>query len=159
MPRLVSAGLIMVRPARGAIELLLAHPGGPFFRNRDDGAWSIPKGLVNPGEELLAAACREFEEETGVPVRAATFAPLGHVRQKGGKIVHAWAFAGDCDPVAIRSNTFETEWPPRSGRIQVFPEIDRAAFFDPETALRKILPAQAPLVDRAVAAADLLRQP
>lgn len=156
---LVSAGLIMVRRVSGALELLLVHPGGPYFRNKDDGAWTIPKGLVNPGEELLAAACREFEEETGVPARAATFAPLGHVRQKGGKVVHAWAFAGNCDPVAIRSNTFEVEWPPRSGRRQIFPEVDRAGFFDPETARRKLLPAQAPFVDRVLAAADLLRLP
>ena len=156
---LVSAGLIMVRRVGGAIELLLVHPGGPYFRNKDDGAWTIPKGLVNPGEDLLAAACREFEEETGVPVRDATFTPLGHVRQKGGKVVHAWAFAGDCDPEAIRSNTYEVEWPPRSGRRQVFPEVDRAGFFDPDTARRKLLPAQSPFVDRALAAADLLRLP
>jgi predicted NUDIX family NTP pyrophosphohydrolase len=149
----------MVRRAGGAIELLLVHPGGPFFRNKDDGAWTIPKGLVNPGEDLLAAARREFEEETGVPVRADTFAPLGHVRQKRGKIVHAWAFAGDCDPAAIRSNTYELEWPPRSGRRKVFPEVDRGAFFDPDTARRKLLPAQAPFVDRALEAAGLLLHP
>ncbi len=149
----------MVRRGGGGIEILLAHPGGPFFRNRDDGAWTIPKGLVNPGEDLLAAACREFEEETGVPVRDATFAPLGSVRQKAGKLVHAWAFAGDCDPAALRSNTFEIEWPRRSGRLQVFPEIDRAAFFDPDTARRKILPAQEPFIDRALDAATLFFQP
>ncbi|HWN68477.1 MAG TPA: NUDIX domain-containing protein [Haliangium sp.] len=155
----MSAGLVMVRRGGGGIEILLAHPGGPFFRNRDDGAWTIPKGLVNPGEDLLAAACREFEEETGVPVRDATFAPLGSVRQKAGKLVHAWAFAGDCDPAALRSNTFEIEWPRRSGRLQVFPEIDRAAFFDPDTARRKILPAQEPFIDRALDAATLFFQP
>ena len=149
----------MVRRTGGGIELLLAHPGGPFFRNRDDGAWTIPKGLVNPGEDLLAAACREFEEETGVPVRDATFAPLGSVRQKAGKLVHAWAFAGDCDPALLRSNTFEIEWPRHSGRLQVFPEIDRAAFFDPDTARRKILPAQAPFIDRSLDAAPLLFEP
>jgi predicted NUDIX family NTP pyrophosphohydrolase len=149
----------MVRRSGGGIEILLAHPGGPFFRNRDDGAWTIPKGLVNPGEDLLAAACREFEEETGVPVRDATFAPLGSVRQKAGKLVHAWAFAGDCDPAALRSNTFEIEWPRRSGRLQVFPEIDRAAFFGPDTARRKILPAQEPFIDRALEAAPLLFPP
>jgi predicted NUDIX family NTP pyrophosphohydrolase len=152
----VSAGLLMVRRSAGGIELLLAHPGGPFFRNKDDGAWTIPKGLVNPGEDLLAAARRELEEETGVIVPDTVFAPLGHVRQRGGKIVHAWAFAGDCDPAAIRCNTFELEWPPRSGRVQTFPEIDRVGFFDPDAARRKILPAQAPLVDRAVAAAAAL---
>lgn len=157
--RLVSAGLVMVRRAGSAIELLLVHPGGPFFRNKDDGAWTIPKGLVNPGEDLLAAARREFEEETGVLVRTETFAPLGHVRQKGGKIVHAWAFAGDCDPAAIRSNTYELEWPPRSGRRKAFPEVDRGAFFDPDTARRKLLPAQSPFVDRALEAAPLLLPP
>lgn len=156
---LVSAGLVMVRRCGSSIELLLVHPGGPYFRNRDDGIWTIPKGLVNPGEEVLAAACREFEEETGIPVPAgATFVPLDHVRQRAGKTVHAWAFAGDCDPAAIHSNTYELEWPPRSGRRQAFPEVDRGGFFDPDTAQRKLLPAQTPFVDRALDAADLLFQ-
>jgi predicted NUDIX family NTP pyrophosphohydrolase len=149
----------MVRRCGDAIELLLVHPGGPYFRNKDDGVWTIPKGLVNPGEELLAAACREFEEETGVPVPGGPFVPLGHIRQRAGKIVHAWAFAGDCDPGAIHSNTYELEWPPRSGRRQSFPEVDRGAFFDPDTARRKLLPAQTPFIDRALEAAALLHHP
>lgn len=154
--QLVSAGLVMVRRCGETIELLLVHPGGPFFRHKDDGVWTIPKGLVNPGEDLLAAARREFQEETGVPVRTETFVPLGHVRQRAGKIVHAWAFAGDCDPAAIFSNTYELEWPPRSGRRQMFPEVDRGAFFDPDTARRKLLPAQTPFIDRALEAVHLL---
>lgn len=152
---LVSAGLLMVRRRGSGLEFLLVHPGGPYTRNKDDGVWTIPKGLVEPGEELFAAARREFEEETGVPVRASSFVSLGHVRQRAGKIVHAWAFEGDCDPAQVRSNTFEMEWPPRSGRRRAFPEIDRAAFFDPDTARRKILPAQAPFIDRALAAPEL----
>jgi predicted NUDIX family NTP pyrophosphohydrolase len=152
----VSAGLLMVRGHVHAPEFFLAHPGGPFFRSRDVGAWTIPKGMVNPGEDLLAAARREFEEETSVVLTTDSFISLGHVRQGSGKIVHAWAFAGDCDPAAIRSNTCEMEWPPRSGRRVIFPEIDRAAFYDLATARRKILPAQSPFIDRALAAAARL---
>lgn len=147
----MSAGLLMCRMREDAAEVLLVHPGGPFFANRDDGAWSIPKGLVDSGEDLLAAARREMREETGIQVDAgATFVPLGKVQQKGGKVVHGWAFAGDCDPEAIVSNTFEIEWPPRSGKRASFPEADRAAFFDREAALRKILEAQRPFVERAL---------
>lgn len=152
----VSAGLLMVRGHARAPEFFLAHPGGPFFRSKDLGAWTIPKGMVNPGEDLLAAARREFEEETSVLLSTDRFISLGHVRQGSGKIVHAWVFAGDCDPAAIRSNTCEMEWPPRSGRRVVFPEIDRADFFDLATARRKILPAQSPFIDRALAAAPQL---
>lgn len=126
--------------------MLLVHPGGPFWQKRDAGAWSIPKGEVGEGEDALSAACREFEEETGVRPRP-PFVPLGEVRQKGGKRVVAWAFEGDCDPGAIRSNTFRMEWPPRSGREAEFPEIDRAEFFPLETAREKINPAQAALLD------------
>ncbi len=114
MPK-ISAGLLMYRIKADAVEVLLAHPGGPFFQNKDDGAWSIPKGEPEPGEELLSAAQREFEEETGLKP-AGPFLPLAPVQQKGGKIVHGWAFAGDCDPGALRSNAFTMEWPPRSGR-------------------------------------------
>ena len=132
---------------RSLPEVLLAHPGGPFWKNKDDGAWMIPKGEVEPGEDFLAAAIREFNEETGLtPVEP--FLALGKVRHKSGKTVHAWAFQGDCDSSQIRSNTFELEWPPKSGRKQEFLEIDRAAFFDLSTARRKMLPTELPLLDR-----------
>jgi predicted NUDIX family NTP pyrophosphohydrolase len=128
-------------------EVLLVHPGGPFWKNKDDGAWMIAKGEVEQGEDLLAAAIREFNEETGLtPVEP--FLALGQVKHKSGKILHAWAFQGDCDPNQIRSNTFELEWPPKSGRRQEFPEIDRAEFFDLSTARRKMLAAELPLLDR-----------
>ena len=128
------------------MQVLLVHPGGPFFRNKDEGAWSIPKGEVEPGEDPLAAAVREFEEEIGTaPI--GPYLPLGSAKQKGGKVVHAWAFEGDCDPAAIRCNTFTMEWPPRSGRQAEFPEVDRAGFFGPEEARRKINVGQAPLID------------
>lgn len=136
----------MYRVRDGKLEVLLIHPGGPHFRNKDDGAWSIPKGAVGPGEELLAAARREFQEETGLEA-AGPFTALAAVRQKGGKVVHAWAVAGDCDPAALVSNTFTMEWPPRSGRQVEFPEADRAAFFDVPTAKRKINAAQAAFID------------
>jgi predicted NUDIX family NTP pyrophosphohydrolase len=145
MPKL-SAGLLMYRVCRGEISVLLVHPGGPFFRNKDDGAWSIPKGEVDPEEDLLACAKREFQEELGVPA-AGPFLPLSAVKQKGGKIVHAWAVEGECDTTQIASNTFELEWPPKSGRIQRFAEIDRAEFFAIDVAKTKINPAQAPLID------------
>lgn len=146
----ISAGLLMYRVHDGSLQVLLAHPGGPFFRNRDDGAWSIPKGEIEPGEDFLAAATREFQEETGV-TPAGPFTPLTPVTQKGGKIVHAWAFAGDCDPAEIVSNTFTIEWPPRSGRHTEFPEIDRAEFFSVTAAKQKIKPAQAPLIEELAA--------
>jgi len=142
-----SAGLLMYRVRGGVAEVLLVHPGGPFWRKKDEGAWSIPKGEVEPGEELLATARREFHEELGLKA-AGNFIPLTPIRQKGGKVVHAWAFEGDCDPAAIRSNTFTIEWPPKSGRAMEFPEVDKAAFFDLEAARRKINPAQAALLDQ-----------
>jgi predicted NUDIX family NTP pyrophosphohydrolase len=132
--------------AGGESQVLLVHPGGPFFRKRDDGAWSIPKGEVESGEALLEAALREFREEIGVTPRG-PFLPLTPVKQRGGKVVHAWAFAGDCDPGAIGGSTFTMEWPPRSGKAAVFPEIDQAEFFDLVAARRKINPAQVPLLD------------
>ncbi len=147
----VSAGLLMVRQCTHGPEFLLIHPGGPFFRRRDMGVWSIPKGQVCPGEALLTAAKREFGEETGLSPTTPTYEPLGKVRQRSGKIVHAWAFLGDCDPGQVRSNLFELEWPPRSGRIQHFPEVDRAGFFAAEWARRKLNPAQAAFIDRALA--------
>ena len=143
----VSAGLLMYRRRGGRVEVLLVHPGGPFWRNKDAGAWSIPKGEVQAGEDLLAAARREFEEELGLRAEG-PFTQLNPVKQKGGKVVHAWAFEGDCDPAAIRSNTFTTEWPPRSGRMAEFPEIDRAEFFTLAEAIGKVNPAQAGLIDQ-----------
>ena len=144
-----SAGLLMFRSTASGVQVLLAHPGGPFFVRKDDGAWTIPKGVVEPGEQdLLKRAQIEFEEELGInPVGEAM--AIGSVRQKGGKIVHAWAIHGDLPAdFQIRSNTFDLEWPPHSGKIQSFPEIDRAAFFSLEEAARKINPAQKEFLDR-----------
>jgi predicted NUDIX family NTP pyrophosphohydrolase len=145
-----SAGLLLYRRASAGLEVLLVHPGGPFFRHRDDGWWTVPKGLIAPGEDPLAAARREYEEETGFapPSDRTPHHDLGTIRQKGGKVVHAWAVEGECDPGQLESNTFSIEWPARSGRMRDFPEIDRAAFFPLEEARRKILPAQAPFLDR-----------
>jgi predicted NUDIX family NTP pyrophosphohydrolase len=140
MPQL-SAGLLIFRFREGRLQVLLAHPGGPFFKNKDEGAWSLPKGVIEPDEDPLAAAQREFQEETGVAPWG-PFIPLTPVKQKGGKTVHAWTFEGDCDPDAIVSNTFTMQWPPRSGRRSEFPEIDRVEFFDVAAARRKINPAQ-----------------
>lgn len=145
-----SAGLLMYRECDDGLEVFLAHPGGPYWKNRDEGAWTIPKGLVEEGEDPLATACREFAEETGFEPRG-PFLPLGDVRQKGGKIVVAWAFAGDADPASICCNSFSMEWPPKSGRMIDVPEIDRCAWFDPDTARIKLNPAQAAFVDRLVA--------
>src|SRR3954467_10366015 len=143
---IVSAGLLMHRMVDGALQVLLVHPGGPFFRKKDEGAWSIPKGEVGPGEDLLETARREFAEEIGI-TPTGQFVALAPVKQKGGKVVHAWAFEGDCDPGAIVSNTFAMEWPPRSGRQTEFPEMDRADFFDVASASRKIKAAQMALVE------------
>ena len=129
--------------------MLLVHPGGPFWKKRDLGAWSIPKGEYGRGEDPLGVAIREFEEETGVQLRG-EFQPLGEVVQKGGKIVAAWAIEGDLDPATINSNTFEVEWPPKSGRKAVFPEVDRAAWFSPDAACAKILSSQIPFIARLV---------
>ena len=132
---------------RASPEVLLVHPGGPFWKNKDDGAWMMPKGEVEPGEDLLAAAIREFNEETGL-TPAEPYLALDQVKRKSGKILHAWAFHGDCDPAQIHSNTFELEWPPKSGCKQEFPEIDRAEFFELSTARRKMLVAELPFLDR-----------
>ena len=144
MPR--SAGLLLHRNRRGRLEVLLVHPGGPYWQGRDDGAWMIPKGLVEPGEEPLACALREFGEELGIRPEGAP-RPLARIRQAGGKYVEAFALEGDLDPASIVSNSFELEWPPRSGRIQSYPEVDRAAWFAIEEARTKILPSQLPLLD------------
>ena len=146
-----SAGLLLFRGRAADLEVLLAHPGGPFWQNKDDGAWSIPKGLIGADEAPLSAARREFAEETGHHPEG-VFLSLGEARQPGGKIVHAWAIEGEWDPALIRSNTFEIEWPPRSGRQQNFPEIDRAAWFAVADARRKILMGQAIFVDRLLGA-------
>jgi predicted NUDIX family NTP pyrophosphohydrolase len=138
----------MYRRSAGGLELFLVHPGGPFFRKKDEGFWSIPKGLLEDGEDPLAAARREFTEETGVSTPDEGYLALGEVRQKSGKVVLGWAFEGDCDPDAIESNPFEMEWPPKSGKLQAFPEVDRAAFFTPEEARRKLNSAQAMFVER-----------
>jgi predicted NUDIX family NTP pyrophosphohydrolase len=147
-----SAGLLLYRRRDGAVELLLVHPGGPLWARRDAGAWSIPKGEVGEGEEPRAVALREFEEETGHRPPRGELVALGEVRQRGGKVVTAWAAAGDLDPASIVSNTFTLEWPPRSGNRREFPEVDRAGWFDPATARGKLLAAQAELVDRLLAA-------
>ena len=142
-----SAGLLMYRTTHGEVEVLLVHPGGPFWAKKDAGAWSIPKGEINSGEDAFAAAEREFEEETGFKPTG-PFAELGKVRQKSGKIVTAWAFRGDCDPAALVSNTFEMEWPPHSGHLMSFPEVDRGAWFSMVDAREHILKSQAELLAR-----------
>ena len=146
----ISAGILLYRIRDDNVEVLLVHPGGPFFRNKDAGSWSIPKGETDDDEDLLAVARRELEEETGLKP-AGPFVPLKPIKQKGGKIVHAWACAGDCDPSQLKSNTFTLEWPPRSGKLQEFPEVDRAGFFDLATAKEKINPAQAALLEELAA--------
>jgi predicted NUDIX family NTP pyrophosphohydrolase len=143
----------MFRKRGEQLEVLIAHPGGPLFRKRDDGVWTIPKGEIDPGEDLLCRARIEFEEEVGIPAEASDWIDLGWVKQKGGKIVYAWAFEGDLPgDFQCRSNTFEMEWPPRSGKMQSFPEVDRACFFSLEDARRKLKEAQTPLLDRLQAA-------
>ncbi len=144
-----SAGLLMYRRRNGLLEFLLVHPGGPFWKNKDAGAWTIPKGEIQSAEEPLQAARREFAEELGFEPKG-QFAELTPIRQKSGKLVRAWAFEGDCDPESCRSNTFEIEWPPRSGRRQAFPEVDRVGFFRLEEARQKINPAQVALLEEAI---------
>jgi predicted NUDIX family NTP pyrophosphohydrolase len=142
MPSKISAGLLMYRLRDGQLQVLLAHPGGPFYKNKGNGFWTIPKGEIAPDEDGIEAAVREFTEETGITT-CGEFISLGTVKQKSGKTVHAWAFAGDRDEAEpITSNTFELEWPPRSGNKQTFPEVDRALFFSVPEALEKINEAQ-----------------
>src|SRR6266513_2857646 len=153
----ISAGLLMFRRTKNKVEVLLAHPGGPFHVHKDDGAWTIPKGEAAPGEDLLTRAKIEFEEEVGLcPENVQPWIELGWIQQKGGKIVHAWAFEGDLpEPFECRSNLFELEWPPRSGKHQSFPEVDRACFFSDKAARRKLKSRQVPFLDRLrVALAD-----
>lgn len=133
----------------GKLEVLLTHPGGPFWAKRNEGAWSIPKGEIEPGETAFDVALREFEEELGSPPPdKEELASLGTIRQAGGKVVHAWSAPGDLDVARVKSVSFSMEWPPRSGRMQEFPEVDRAAWFDLDAARRMILPSQLPLLDR-----------
>jgi predicted NUDIX family NTP pyrophosphohydrolase len=144
----ISSGILLFRRRDGRLEVLLAHPGGPFFARKDEGHWTIPKGEVDPGEELFAVGRREFEEETGQPLPDGPSTELGSIVQKGGKIVHGWAVEGDLDPSAGASNTFELEWPPGSGRQQAFPEIDQVAWFEPDEARRRVKATQIPFIDR-----------
>ena len=145
-----SAGIVLYRSGASGLEVLLVHPGGPFWAKKDAGAWSIPKGEYDDGEDPLACALREFEEETGTRLDSEDVVELGSIRQKGGKEVTAWAVAGDLDPASVRSNTFAMEWPPRSGRQAEFPEIDRAEWFALDVARSKLVAAQAELLDRVV---------
>ncbi|WP_316229973.1 NUDIX domain-containing protein [Bradyrhizobium sp. SZCCHNR1051] len=144
-----SAGVLAFRRTSNGLEVLLVHPGGPFWRNKDLGAWSIPKGEFGAGEQAEAVARREFAEELGTTLTASLL-PLGEIKQRGGKVVEAFAAESDLDAGSITSNAFELEWPPRSGRIQRFPEVDRAAWFDLAEARVRINPAQAALLDRLV---------
>jgi predicted NUDIX family NTP pyrophosphohydrolase len=144
---IISAGLLLFRRSHGKLEVFLVHPGGPFWKDKDAGAWSIPKGLVDAEEEPLAAACREFQEETGF-VATGPFIPLGSIQQKAGKVVQTWAFEGDADPEKITSNIARVELPRGSSRFVEFPEIDRASWFSPKIAREKLNAAQAELIDR-----------
>jgi predicted NUDIX family NTP pyrophosphohydrolase len=147
-----SAGILLYRRGAEALEVLLVHPGGPFWAKKDEGAWSVPKGEVDPGEEPRACALRELEEELGssLDLTAERLVELGSIRQKAGKLVECWAAEADFDPADLRSNTFEMEWPPRSGALREFPEVDRAEWFAPEEARRKINPAQVAFLDKLV---------
>ncbi|HEX6094887.1 MAG TPA: NUDIX domain-containing protein [Thermoanaerobaculia bacterium] len=146
MPKKTSAGILLYRRRAGGIEVFLVHPGGPFWARKDLGAWSLPKGELADGEDPLEAAKREFVEETGFTVEG-DFRPLQPLRQPSGKTILAWAVEGDCDPADLRSNTFEMEWPPKSGKRAQFPEVDRGAWFSLEEARERINKGQAPFLD------------
>ncbi len=148
-----SAGILLYRTKNKQVEILLVHPGGPFWKNKDDGSWSVPKGEFTNEENALDAAIREFEEETGI-VCSGNFIELTAVTQKSGKIVYAWALQKDLDTATISSNTFQIEWPPKSGRMQEFPEVDKAEWFDVNTARQKIIPAQLPFISEILALLD-----
>jgi predicted NUDIX family NTP pyrophosphohydrolase len=154
-----SAGILVYRLREGSLDVLLVHPGGPFWARKDDGAWFMPKGEINPEEEPLAAAYREFREELGFEPPAGEPLELGTVKNKGGKLIYAWALAGDPDLSAFRSNTFLLEWPPRSGQEREFPEVDRAVYFTIEEALLKMHPAELPLVERLLQLLAAARAP
>ncbi|SDS86648.1 Predicted NTP pyrophosphohydrolase, NUDIX family [Mucilaginibacter mallensis] len=142
-----SAGILLYRKINNILQIFLVHPGGPFFKNKDEGSWTIPKGEFLDDEEPLAAAKREFQEETGKRVDG-DFISLGSIKQKSGKTVYAWAIEGDIDQETIVSNVFDLEWPPRSGKMISIPEVDRADWFDIDIAKQKINPAQVPLIER-----------
>ena len=150
----VSAGILLFRRTAAGIDVLLAHPGGPYFAKKDLGDWSLVKGEVEPGEELIAVARREFLEETGHEAPNGTPVDLGSIVQKGGKVVHAWGLEGDLDPSLAVSNLVAIQWPPRSGLRQMFPEIDRVEWFEPDEARRRIKESQIPLIDRLLEAVD-----
>jgi predicted NUDIX family NTP pyrophosphohydrolase len=152
MPK-TAAGLLLYRRRSLGVEVLLAHPGGPFWARKDLGAWTIPKGEIDPGEDPVSAARREFREEIGLDVTAPV-EPLGQIKQPGGKIVLIWTAEGDFDPARLASNTFEMEWPKGSGHMRIFPEVDRAAWFDLGEARRRILPGQAPFLEALVTSLD-----
>ena len=156
----VSAGLVLYRIRNGQLEVFLAHPGGPFFAHKDEGHWTIPKGEIEPEEEFLATAIREFKEEIGMEIQPQSqFLDLGSICQKGGKTVQAWGVEGDCDASApIQSNEFKMEWPPGSGKFQSFPEVDRAQFFPMSEARKKIKPTQIPLLERLEASLKQSKQ-
>ncbi|BCA52973.1 Phosphohydrolase [Nitrospira sp. KM1] len=147
MPKKLSAGILLFRMQNDRLQVLLVHPGGPFWSKKDEGAWSIPKGEYGEGEDPLAVAKREFQEETGSDLQGEPI-PLSKLQQPGGKVISAWAVSGDLDPANVKSNMFTLEWPPRSGRLQEFPEIDRAMWFDLPTAKSKLLAGQQPFLDQ-----------
>ena len=147
----MSAGILLFRRGSGTLEILLAHQGGPYWVAKDLGHWTIPKGEVEPGEAWIDVARREFAEETGHEIEVHEDLPLGEITQKSGKTVVAWAIEGDLDPALAHSNTFSLEWPPRSGQLQDFPEIDRVAWFDVDEARRRLKPAQVPFIERLLA--------
>src|SRR5262245_18540137 len=147
MAKKLSAGILFYRKRGGEIEVFLVHPGGPFWAKKDDGAWSIPKGEYSEGEDPLAVAKREFHEETGSQV-SGDYLPLTPLKQPSGKVISAWAVGGDLDPASLRSNTFSMEWPPKSGKLQEFPEVDRVMWCDLTTARQKLLPGQHAFLDQ-----------
>jgi predicted NUDIX family NTP pyrophosphohydrolase len=150
MPSAVSAGLLLFRRKGGEVEFFLAHPGGPYWKNKDEGAWTIPKGLVEEGEDPLATARREFQEETGIVAQSPIW-ELGTIQQKAGKLIHAWAWQGDADPAAVVSNSIRIEFPRNTGRFLEVPEIDRCGWFSAAEARQRVNPAQSPLIDRLLA--------
>ena len=156
MAKKMSAGLLLYR-RRGQLEVFLVHPGGPFWAKKDAGAWSLPKGEVKEGEDPLETAKREFTEETGFPIDG-EFRRLDPVKQSGGKIVHAWAIEADCDPSKVRSNLFSLEWPPKSGKSQDFPEVDRAGWFNIPEARKRIIPAQIGFLDQLISVLGIANQ-
>ena len=157
MAKKSTAGLLLYR-RRGELEVFLVHPGGPFWAKKDEGAWSVPKGEIDEGEDSLAAAKREFAEETGFAVDG-QFRPLDPIKQAGGKHVHVWAIESDCDPAKLQSNLFSMEWPPKSGKQQSFPEVDRGAWFTLAEAKNRILKSQASLIDQLVALLSAEQEP